>query len=258
MPFQLRGCRIARDDMEMDVRVDHHQHQIIDPLVAREGGQRALDQPDGDTPVRRRLRAAAPNRPSHRSSPRGPASPASPAPGGAARANARIRGPASPDSRTSRSSGSSRRSPCLRSRSRNPKWPARAREPLPRRSVAIVAQLVRALVCGTRGRGFKSPRSPHSSSATTRTTFSDTMTTPWGLARLRRARRDPLRHRREVRPASAIIAVHSTHLGPAAGGARFWHYAEGRGGADRRAAAVARHELQECHGRAFRSAAARR
>ena len=24
----------------------------------------------------------------------------------------------------------------------------------------------------------------------------------------------------------AIIAVHSTHLGPAAGGARFWHYAE--------------------------------
>ena len=25
---------------------------------------------------------------------------------------------------------------------------------------------------------------------------------------------------------SAIIAIHSTHLGPAAGGARFWHYAE--------------------------------
>ena len=24
----------------------------------------------------------------------------------------------------------------------------------------------------------------------------------------------------------AIIAVHSTHLGPAAGGARFWHYAD--------------------------------
>ena len=24
----------------------------------------------------------------------------------------------------------------------------------------------------------------------------------------------------------AIIAVHSTHLGPAAGGARFWHYAK--------------------------------
>jgi leucine dehydrogenase len=24
----------------------------------------------------------------------------------------------------------------------------------------------------------------------------------------------------------AIIAVHSTHLGPAAGGTRFWHYAE--------------------------------
>lgn len=27
----------------------------------------------------------------------------------------------------------------------------------------------------------------------------------------------------------AIIAVHSTHLGPAAGGARFWHYAEPQG-----------------------------
>ena len=24
----------------------------------------------------------------------------------------------------------------------------------------------------------------------------------------------------------AIIAVHSTHLGPAAGGCRFWHYAK--------------------------------
>ncbi|MBO9712543.1 Glu/Leu/Phe/Val dehydrogenase dimerization domain-containing protein [Sphingomonas sp.] len=28
---------------------------------------------------------------------------------------------------------------------------------------------------------------------------------------------------------SAIIAVHSTHLGPAAGGVRFWHYADSRG-----------------------------
>ena len=27
--------------------------------------------------------------------------------------------------------------------------------------MATVAQLVRALVCGTRGRGFKTPRSPH-------------------------------------------------------------------------------------------------
>ncbi len=27
----------------------------------------------------------------------------------------------------------------------------------------------------------------------------------------------------------AVIAVHSTHLGPAAGGARFWHYADGAG-----------------------------
>src|SRR5687768_9449509 len=31
----------------------------------------------------------------------------------------------------------------------------------PRRAVAIVAQLVRASVCGTEGRGFKSRRSPH-------------------------------------------------------------------------------------------------
>ncbi|WP_423142220.1 Leu/Phe/Val dehydrogenase [Parablastomonas sp. CN1-191] len=28
---------------------------------------------------------------------------------------------------------------------------------------------------------------------------------------------------------TAIIAVHSTHLGPAAGGTRFWHYDDGRG-----------------------------
>ena len=25
---------------------------------------------------------------------------------------------------------------------------------------------------------------------------------------------------------SAIIAIHSTHLGPAGGGTRFWHYAD--------------------------------
>ena len=25
---------------------------------------------------------------------------------------------------------------------------------------------------------------------------------------------------------TAIIAIHSTHLGPAAGGTRFWHYAD--------------------------------
>src|SRR6185312_10179119 len=37
----------------------------------------------------------------------------------------------------------------------------RARDPLPISAVAIVAQLVRASVCGTEGRGFKSPRSPH-------------------------------------------------------------------------------------------------
>ena len=43
--------------------------------------------------------------------------------------------------------------------------------------------------------------------------------------------------------------MHSTHLGPAAGGARFWHYADDADGADGCAAPVARHELQERHGR---------
>src|ERR1700754_544914 len=28
---------------------------------------------------------------------------------------------------------------------------------------------------------------------------------------------------------TAVIAVHSTHLGPAAGGVRFWHYADNNG-----------------------------
>ena len=47
----------------------------------------------------------------------------------------------------------------------------------------------------------------------------------------------------------AIIAVHSTALGPAAGGCRMWPYASTRRGDDGCAAAVARHELQERHGR---------
>jgi leucine dehydrogenase len=51
------------------------------------------------------------------------------------------------------------------------------------------------------------------------------MTTPWGLP-------DFDDHEEihfvndEKCGLKAIIAVHSTHLGPAAGGARFWHYAE--------------------------------
>ena len=51
------------------------------------------------------------------------------------------------------------------------------------------------------------------------------MTTPWGLP-------DFDAHEEihfiddEKCGLKAIIAVHSTHLGPAAGGARFWHYAE--------------------------------
>src|SRR3954468_3964885 len=51
------------------------------------------------------------------------------------------------------------------------------------------------------------------------------MTTPWGLP-------DFDAHEQVHFVADdkcglkAIIAIHSTHLGPAAGGARFWHYAE--------------------------------
>jgi len=51
------------------------------------------------------------------------------------------------------------------------------------------------------------------------------MTTPWGLP-------DFDEHEEihfvtdEKSGLKAIIAVHSTHLGPAAGGARFWHYAK--------------------------------
>src|SRR3954454_20851977 len=90
--------------------------------------------------------------------------------------------------------------------------------------VAIVAQLVRALVCGTRGRGFKSPRSPHFTHFGNIGHF-EHMTTPWGLP--------VFDAHEEIHSATdaksglkAIIAVHPTPLGPAAGGARFWHYAE--------------------------------
>lgn len=51
------------------------------------------------------------------------------------------------------------------------------------------------------------------------------MTTPWGFADFD-AHEDIHFFTDEKCGLKAIIAVHSTHLGPAAGGARFWHYAE--------------------------------
>jgi leucine dehydrogenase len=51
------------------------------------------------------------------------------------------------------------------------------------------------------------------------------MTTPWGLADFD-AHEDVHFIHDEKCGLKAIIAVHSTHLGPAAGGARFWHYAK--------------------------------
>ena len=51
------------------------------------------------------------------------------------------------------------------------------------------------------------------------------MTTPWGLPDFD-AHEQILFLDDEKCGLKAIIAVHSTHLGPAAGGARFWHYAK--------------------------------
>jgi leucine dehydrogenase len=51
------------------------------------------------------------------------------------------------------------------------------------------------------------------------------MTTPWGLADFD-AHEEIHFVTDEKCGLKAIIAVHSTHLGPAAGGARFWHYAK--------------------------------
>ena len=51
------------------------------------------------------------------------------------------------------------------------------------------------------------------------------MTTPWGLPDFD-AHEDVHFVTDEKCGLRAIIAVHSTHLGPAAGGARFWHYAK--------------------------------
>jgi leucine dehydrogenase len=51
------------------------------------------------------------------------------------------------------------------------------------------------------------------------------MTTPWGLPDFDEHEAVHFISNEEC-GLKAIIAVHSTHLGPAAGGARFWHYAE--------------------------------
>ena len=51
------------------------------------------------------------------------------------------------------------------------------------------------------------------------------MTTPWGLPDFD-AHEDIHFFDNEECGLRAIIAVHSTHLGPAAGGARYWHYAK--------------------------------
>ena len=52
------------------------------------------------------------------------------------------------------------------------------------------------------------------------------MTTPWGFPDFD-AHEDLHFVTDDKCGLRAIIAVHSTHLGPAAGGVRFWHYAEG-------------------------------
>jgi leucine dehydrogenase len=51
------------------------------------------------------------------------------------------------------------------------------------------------------------------------------MTTPWGLPDFD-AHEEIHFVTDEKSGLKAVIAVHSTHLGPAAGGARFWHYAQ--------------------------------
>jgi leucine dehydrogenase len=51
------------------------------------------------------------------------------------------------------------------------------------------------------------------------------MTTPWGLPDFD-AHEDIHFFRDEQSGLKAIIAIHSTHLGPAGGGCRFWHYAK--------------------------------
>ena len=50
---------IARDDMKMHMRIDHHQHQIVDPLICHKVAQTRFDVAGGAAPVPHRPRAAS-------------------------------------------------------------------------------------------------------------------------------------------------------------------------------------------------------
>src|SRR5215218_9500857 len=89
--------------------------------------------------------------------------------------------------------------------------------------MAIVAQLVRASACGAEGRGFKSRRSPHF--VASEGGFFKIMSTPWDLPDFD-AHEQLTFFTDDTIGFKAIIAIHSTHLGPAAGGCRHWHYAK--------------------------------
>src|SRR6266404_4128808 len=211
----------------MDVGVDHHEHQVIDALVGDQPGEGALDCGDGigllverctrQPRISCRIGFRCENQGAERD----------------------LRRPQQHDPMLELLEQGRwkaelfdglihRRSVRLRSNACHPKWRRRRRKPHERAEskgvpVAVVAQLVRASVCGTEGRGFKSPRSPHSLHL--QPDILREMTTPWGLP-------DFDEHEEihfvtdEKSGLRAIIAVHSTHLGPAAGGVRFWHYAK--------------------------------
>ena len=121
--------------------------------------------------------------------------------------------------------------------------------------VATIAQLVRAPVCGTGGRGFKSRWSPHlrADIGQDRLQWNSLWDFPdfdeHELVHFVTDRDTGLK---------AVIAVHSTHLGPGGGRHPLLALCRARRRDRRRAAPVARDELQERHGRACRWAAARR